>query len=442
MRVVVVGGGLAGLFTASELVAGGVEDVVVVERGSLPGGVVRTVSRDGYSLEPAAGSFTLPHPHLSPILERAGVEVVPARQADIRHVFVDGRLVALPPSPGALFAPVLSLPAKLRALAEPLVRQRPEAGEESLASFCERRFGNGAGRLLSSLMASGVYAGDPAELSASAAFPMLTELEKEAGSVLGGAIRRRRSRPEDAPQPRMRVPVEGMVGMAETLADSLGGRFRGEFEVRSVSRAQDEWVIEGPEQLVADAVVIAVPPHIAAGLVGGDIADDLRGMESAPVAVVGMGGADPLRLPEGFGVLIGPDEGLVSVGVLFESVYAPARVPQGSWLVKVIVGGAHNPEITEWDDDRLVKRVAEEVERVVGEVPTPDFVEVLRHRPGIPQYTIGHSRRLRALADPLDELPGLHLGGWGYRGVGIASLARDCARLAMEIGGSGPGSGT
>lgn len=437
MRVVVVGGGMAGLFTASELVAAGVDDVVVVERASQPGGVARTVMREGFSLEPAAGSFNLPHPQLGPILERAGVEVVPARDAHVRHVFVGGRLIAVRPSPGALAAPVLSVPAKLRALAEPVVRRRSETGEESLAAFCERRFGKEAGRLLSSLMASGVYAGDPAELSADAAFPMLTELEREAASVLKGAIRRRRSRPENAPRPRMHVPVDGMAGMAETMASSLGGRFRGDFEVQSVSHTGDEWVIEGPERLVADAVVMAAHPHLAAGLLGGDIADDLRRLESAPVAVVGLGGAGPPSLPDGFGTLIGPDEGLVSVGVLFESSYAPARAPDESWLVKVIAGGARRPEIAEWEDDRLATRVVDELERIVGEVPSPDFVEVVRQRPGIPQYTIGHHQRLRALEGHLDGLRGLHLAGWGYRGVGVASLARDCARLATEIGRSG-----
>jgi len=436
LRVVVVGGGLAGLFTASELVAAGVDDVVVVEGGSHPGGVARTIVRDGYSLEPAAGSFTLPHPHLSPILKRAGVEVVPARQADIRHVFVEGRLVALRPSPGVLLAPVLSFPAKLRAMAEPLVGQGPELTEESLAGFCERRFGKGAGRLLAGLMASGVYAGDPEELSASAAFPMLTDLEKEADSVLRGAIGKRRARPENAPRPRMHVPVDGMTGMAETLADSLGGRFRSDFEVRSVSRDGGEWVVEGPERVVADTVVLAVHPPVAASMLGGEVAEDLRRLESAPVSVVGMGGAGPVSVPEGFGALIGPDEGLISVGVLFESSYAPARVPDGSWLVKVIAGGARRPEVTDWDDDYLVAKVAEELERVVGEAPTPDFVEVVRQRPGIPQYTVGHSHRVRALESHLDGLPGLHLAGWGYRGVGLASLARDAARLALEIGDS------
>lgn len=225
--------------------------------------------------------------------------------------------------------------------------------------------------------------------------------------------------------------------MAETLADSLGGRFRGDFGVRSVSRMGGEWVVEGPERLTADVVVLAVHPLVAAGLLGGEVADDLRTLESAPVAVVGMGGSGPMSVPEGFGALIGPDEGLVSVGVLFESSYAPERAPDGSWLVKVIAGGARRPEVTDWDDGDLVGRVAEELGGVVGEVPVPDFVEVVRHRPGIPQYTIGHRRRLETVESHLDGLQGLHLAGWGYRGVGLASLARDSARLTTEIGGSG-----
>ena len=55
VRVAVVGGGLAGFFTASELMEAGVEDVVVLDRNDQPGGVARTVKLDGYDLEPAAG---------------------------------------------------------------------------------------------------------------------------------------------------------------------------------------------------------------------------------------------------------------------------------------------------------------------------------------------------------------------------------------------------
>ena len=58
MRVVVVGGGFAGLITASELVAHGIEDVSVLEKSPVSGGVARTVRRDGFELEPAAVAGT------------------------------------------------------------------------------------------------------------------------------------------------------------------------------------------------------------------------------------------------------------------------------------------------------------------------------------------------------------------------------------------------
>lgn len=415
------------------MAANDVDDLVVVDRAEQPGGVARTIQRDGFSLEPAVGSFSLPSPGLSQILERANVEVRAAKQASTRHVFMGGRLVGLEPSPRALLAPVLPLPAKLRALAEPLVRSGPGSETESVAGFCTRRFGKGAGRLLASLMASGVFAGDPERLSAAAAFPMLVNLEAEHGSVIRGAMRRRRDRSEDAPRPRMHIPVGGMGALSSAIARSLGDRFVREFAVESIRWESDHWVIDGTERLEADVAVLAVRPETAADLLGGEMADDLRRLESAPVAVLGLGGAGPTPIPPGFGALIGPDEGMVSVGVLFESSYAPSRAPTGSWLVKVIAGGARSPEIAEWKDERLVDRVSSEVEAMLGTRVIPHFVEVVRHRAGIPQYTVGHRRWLAVVDRHLAARPGLYLTGWGYRGVGVASLARDGARLALEV---------
>ena len=167
MRVVIVGAGLAGLFTASELTRAGIEDVVVVDKEHEPGGVARTVRRDGFSLEPAVGTMMLPHPHLSQILDRIGVDVLKAEpSAALRYVYTRDRLIPLPPTPKALLAPIVSTGAKLRALAEPFVKVGSGTEDESLDQFCRRRFGDKMGKMLASLAASGVLAGDPHRLSA------------------------------------------------------------------------------------------------------------------------------------------------------------------------------------------------------------------------------------------------------------------------------------
>ena len=428
--MVVVGGGLAGLFTASQLTAAGVEDVVVVEASPHPGGVTRTVSRDGFSLEPGAGSFSLPDPGLTPILDRAGVETKPVA-AGARYVFTDGELLELEASPRLLLTPLLSIPAKLRAGAEILVPSRTNP-DESLAVFCRRRFGRGAGDMVSWLMASGVFAGDPTRLSVMAAFPVLEELELEASSVIRGALRRRRRMTSRHPR-RLHVPVGGMARLAEQVAATMEDRFRPRFAVEAVHQDRGSWVVEGPEKIVADIVVLAVPPLEAAKMVDSEVAGLLSRARSAPVAVVGLGGPGPSPFPSGFGALVGPDENLATRGILFESSYAPDRAPSGSWFVKAIVGGATRPDVSTWSNQHLEEHTIREMGIVSGGDVAPSFVEPIWHQPGIPQYETGHLQWLSSLDALIGFRPGLRVTGWGYRGVGMASLAMEATRLAREI---------
>lgn len=435
VRVVVVGGGLAGLFTASELISAGVEDVLVIDEATAPGGVARTIHRDGYSLEPAAGTLLLPHPHLSPLLARIEADVVPAEpSAAIRYVHTRGRLVALPASPKALLAPLVPLTAKLRAAAEPFIRAPAQSADESLDAFLRRRLGDGLGGMLAWLAASGVFAGDPTRLSARAAFPTLPALEDDAGSIVRGGLRRFRNRQPGATRPTSYVPVGGMTRLAETLAGVLGERFRGGFTVASVHRDRSGWLIEGPETIRTDQVVLASRPQAAAALVGGDLGTVLERSVSAPAVVIGLGGpADRMQLPAAFGVLTGPDAGTASLGVLFESSYAPGRSPAGHALAKIIAGGARRPELVDWDDAQIIEHVGGEVARILGNDIDPSFAEIVRHRAGIPQYEIGHSAWLAEIDRRLVDLPGLHLTGWGYRGVGVGHLAADAVVTAGRI---------
>ncbi|MGH3649252.1 MAG: protoporphyrinogen oxidase [Acidimicrobiia bacterium] len=438
-RVAVVGGGLAGLFAASALIARGVDDLLVLDRAAKPGGVARTIHRDGYALEPAVGTLKLPHPHLSPILERSGVEVMRAHMgSSIRYVYTRDRLVGFPPSPKALFAPLVPLSAKLRGAIEPLVRDRTGSEEESLDSYMRRRFGDRLGGMLAWLAASGVYAGDPARLSATGSFPGLSTVGDRAGSILIGGLRHLRTRERGMPRPTSHLPVGGMSGLAESIASSLGERFRAGSEVGSVTLGPTGWIVESTGTIHAEQVVLAVPPHVAADLVDDDLAAVLAGSVSAPVVVVGVGGSSrDVPIPDGFGVLTGPDVPGVTRGILFESSYAPRRAPKGHGLAKVIAGGATSPDVAGWDDEEILEVVIEETGRVLGVGLAPTFTEIVRHIPGIPQYEVGHIAWLSGLERALAQRPGLYLTGWGYRGVGVTHLATEAATLARRVGNGG-----
>lgn len=432
VQVAVVGGGLAGFFTASELLEAGVDDVVVLDRNDEPGGVARTVKIDGYELEPAAGALLLPKPDLTPVLEHLGAEIVPAVDAALRYVYARGRLNVLGPSPKVMFSHVVTWPAKFRALAEPFIRTKPASSDESVDAFFRRRFGKGMGGTVAWLAASGVFAGDPTRLSARAAFPVFSALEDEAGSLVLGGMRRARKREPGTQRARSHVPVGGISAIAERGAERLGDRYRPGVTIESVRRANGGWAIEGSEKVEAEHVVLAVRPSDAAALVNGELATALNRAISAPAVVVGLG-AESTRLPllPGFGALTGPDAGTISLGVLFESSYAPHRAPAGHSLAKIIAGGANHRDVIDWEDDRIIDTVQSEVAKILSIDPDPSFVHLIRHRTGIPQYEPGH----RAWLTSLEGLcsPGFHLTGWGYRGVGVGHVAADAVRIANEI---------
>ncbi len=437
VRVAVVGGGLSGLLTATALAHVGVDEVIVLEGSPRPGGVAGTIRRDGYLVERAASTLRLPHPHLSPLLEVLGLDPLPVDPtASGRLVYTGGRLLDIPMSPRLVTSPIVGPVAKLRALVEPL-RGRGAGGDESLDAFLRRRFGDGAGRMIGWLMAGGVFAGDPEQLSAAAAFPMLTGLEAEAGSVVRGGLRRRRAARGMTP-PSAHVLAGGMEEITGAARRFLGDRLRLGAPVESVTPAPGGWrIVTGADAIDADHVVLAVTPDHAARLIGGELTDVLAGSVACPVVVVGLGGpADAMGLPGAFGALNGPDAGLGVRGVLFESSQAPGRAPEGHSLARVIAGGAVRPEMVGWDDETLAATVVAETSVILGRDLSPSFVEIARHTGGIPQYPVGHTARLDTADRLLAERPGLHLTGWGYRGVGISALATDAIRLSRLVSGA------
>jgi oxygen-dependent protoporphyrinogen oxidase len=431
--VIVVGGGLGGLLVASEVARRGGRPLVL-EAGPRAGGVAATLREDGYLLEPAAGSLLLPHLHLTPILDAAGATVVPAPpEARHRYVFDRGTLFELG-GPGALATRLVSGRGKLRLLREPWVRPRAGCVDESLQSFLERRLGSEVGRLGATLMAHGVFAGDPSRLSARAAFPAFVAFENRAGSMVRGGLAKARGRPKGTPRPTVHVAPGGMAGLAAELATHLGDGFRPNWAVEAIETDGDGWVVSGPGEEQAPAVVLAIAPATAARLAPEPLAGLLTEASAAPVAVVGIGGPSAdVPVPAGFGALIGPDADVRVLGLLLESSYAPGRAPARHRLLKGIYGGAADPSVLALTDEQLVELAVDEAGRILGVPLQPSWTRVIRHLPGIPQYDVGHPAWLDRLDAAVATLAGLHLAGWAYRGIGVSSLAQHAAELAETI---------
>jgi oxygen-dependent protoporphyrinogen oxidase len=456
LKVAVVGAGISGLATAWNLrrLADTYDvalDLVVYEANATPGGNIRTeavpTDHGSFLVEWGPNGFLDSKPETVRLCRELGLQpdLLPADEsAANRYLFLDGRLQQLPTSPGAfLKSSILPLSGRLRALREPYVRS-VGAEDESVYDFAARRLGVHAADRLVDPFVSGIFAGDPKALSVRAAFPRLTVLENQYGSLIRAqkAQKKERAAGSAAEQPGPRGHLtsltHGMSQLIDALQRALGSRLETGVRVERVRRFKDGWVLDAKEGTVGegfDHVVISAPSLAASRLLAGldrDFEAPLSGIDYAPVAVVAMGFAEnniqhPLN---GFGFLVPSIEERGILGCLWSSsIFPGARAPAGFKLLRVMVGGARAPEIALQSEDALKAHCISELDDILGLCGDPVFTRVIQWTNAIPQYGIGHMGRVTRLDEVCERWPGLHLTGNAYRGVAV----NDCSREAVVI---------
>jgi oxygen-dependent protoporphyrinogen oxidase len=184
-------------------------------------------------------------------------------------------------------------------------------------------------------------------------------------------------------------------------------------------------------------VVAASPAFAVADMVAGldaGISGVLRQIPYSSMTVICFGyERDHIAYPlDGFGYLIPKKEGCSTLGTLWDSSMFEQRAPEGKVLLRSMMGGACFPEYVTLSDDEVVARVKRDLRATMGITAEPSFVRVFRHAQAIPQYTVGHGKRLDALDGLLKGHPGLILTGNSYRGIGLNDCVAAAQRAAEE----------
>jgi oxygen-dependent protoporphyrinogen oxidase len=445
LDVLVVGAGISGLTLAHRLARRGL-DVEVIDAASHVGGVIGTERNNGVLYERGPNSILDTSPLIDDLLLKLDlleerIEMNP--RAARRYVVRKGRLAALPTSPGAFVTTRLfSTRAKLRLLGEPFVARAPAGAEESIAQFVTRRLGRELLDYAIEPFVAGVYAGNPDELSVSAAFPRLHALEARYGSLIKGQIKGSRERAAQAEKSRHAAKSfsfeNGMQALVDALARSVS-RIRTDVRATRVARAQDGTLTvtttgpRGTAHVRAQAVALCVPADAAAGLVrdfAPDAATALEEIPYAPVASVARAyaRADVGHPLDGFGFLAPRIERRRILGCLFSSSTFENRAPDGTVLLTAFVGGRRNPELALQAEAEIECLVNDELAALLGVRGAPSMSAVTRWRRAIPQYTLGHHQRLARATQAEVLAPGLFLCA-SYRG-GVA--VGDCIKSAYQ----------
>jgi oxygen-dependent protoporphyrinogen oxidase len=428
-RVAVIGGGISGLTTAFLLKRRDI-DITLFEARDAVGGNIQTLHRDDYTIELGPNSLIRSAKliELIKLLDIEG-EVLPAdAAAKKRYILYGGKLQAM--GPAAMLNGYFSPRALLGLIGEPIVRTRSPR-HESVAEFVSRRIGREFLDKAVDPFVSGIYAGDPADLSIKSAFPKLYDLERNFGSLIVGTFRRKKENLDPA-FPRTFSFRGGLETWVKALERRLGEDIKYGSTVTAIDdTGEGKFAIEGE---TFGAAIISTPSNIAARLIESRdsvLAKKLTEVNYPPLAVVILGlesGKIEAEL-DGFGFLVASKENRKILGTLYHSAVFPERAPKGRQVLVSFVGGVRSGGILDqMSDDDLVAMVMGELRDILGVAGEPELVHIQRWPRAIPQYRVGYEDIIDECSVFMSAHPGLYFCSNFYRGVSMG----DCVKNAFE----------
>jgi oxygen-dependent protoporphyrinogen oxidase len=455
-RVVVVGGGIAGLAAAHRIMVSDVTvQVTLVEAESRLGGKIATEHVDGFVIEGGPDSFLAAKPRGVGLSEEAGLAerlqgVTPrAKRAFILH---HDRLHDLPEGLSGLvptrLAPIarsslLSPRGKARVALDYALPARTDGDDESVGGFMRRRLGDEAWERLVEPLMAGIYAADGDRLSLAATFPQLRDAERAHGGLIRGVLAARRAATSTAnTRPPFLAPVGGLgelVSALETRLRSCGVDIRVGSAAEQVSKTAEGYQVSlaNGDVLLADAVIVATPSFGAAKLLDGvdaALAKELDEIPHVSTTIVSFAfRSEQIPHPlDGHGYVIPRVAGGPILACTWLSRKWAGRAPDGWELLRLFIGraGDGNEALQTADDATLIALARQEIAQRLGISAEPSLKRVQRWPRGMPQYVMGHPERVSTIEAAIRRNPGLVLAGSGYYGVGIPDCIASGERAA------------
>jgi protoporphyrinogen/coproporphyrinogen III oxidase len=437
-KVLIICGGISGLSAAYYLNKAGIRPTLI-EKSEHLGGVIRTTVQQGCVLEAGPDSFIAAKPWAMELIEEVGLadQVIGSNDhLRITYILKHGKLVPLPDGL-MMMVPTKILPlmrtdllswgTKIRMGLE-FLRRPPKTphADRSVYDFLLDHYGQESIDYLAEPLLAGVYGGDPREMSVNSVLARFVEIETKYGSLTRGVLA--------APRPNgsssgslfrtlkngLGQLVDALKGSADVVhaaADALernGSGFR--------ARVNGDW-------LDAEHVVLATPAADAARLLkpwNGNLAELLQAIPYTSSVTLSLGyRKDTFDHPlKGFGFLVPKRERKLLAACTWVGNKFSYRVPEDMVLLRCFMGGGALQE----SDASLVDTARRELQSIMGLSAMPVFSSVARWPNAMAQYTVGHEQRQRQVESIVKGIPGLHLAGNGYRGIGLP----DCVKMGKE----------
>lgn len=474
-RIAIIGGGISGLAVACELQRlqpHSPSNFVLFESTSRLGGIVETVTRDGFVIECGPDAWVTEKPWARKLATDLGLEskIIPSNDASRRTLILqegkllpmpDGMRMMVPTDPEAIArSPLFTAGARQAyanepARAEELKAAAPQPtpdGDESVGTFVRRHFGEEVAENIAGPLLSGIFGGNIERLSVRSVMPAFVAMERERGSlILALQHRAAQNGGKKTNQAIFTTLASGLGTLVDAITATLPqASLRLNQAVSSISKPGREWVVltdAGTDRF--DAVVLATPAHVTRQLLapldgrGAGPFDELLNIDASSAIVVALAFREPeaatLNIPQGFGFLVpqqpvtAPTSDPSLLACTFVDQKFPNRVPEAGKLLRAFYGGQAAPALLKETDESLTTKALNQLRAILGPLPDPAFRVVRRWPRSLPQYEVGHQTRVAQIEQRVATIPGLHLVGNTYHGVGLPDLIRDSQTTARRV---------
>jgi oxygen-dependent protoporphyrinogen oxidase len=454
-QVVVIGAGIAGLAAAHRLLQRGAR-VTVLEASGRVGGKLLPGEIAGARVDLGAESMLARRPEAVALAREVGLDdrLQPPGTATA-SIWTRGALRPMPkghvmgvPGTAAALSGVLSDEGLAR-IERDAELPRTEVGDDvAVGEYVAQRLGREVVDRLVEPLLGGVYAGDAYRISMRSAVPQLFQAARTHASLTEG-VREIQAKAAAAQQTGpVFMGLQGGVGtLPLAVAESVrarGGEILTGTPVTELRRTQEGggWrVVSGERVWHADAVVVAAPAPVAAGLLrteSPEAAGELAAVEYASMALVTLAYRRAgTALPEGSGFLVPPVDGRTIKASTFASQKWGWIADENPDLVvlRTSVGRYGETAVLQRDDIELVDVSRHDLKAATGLDATPVATRVTRWDDGLPQYPVGHHARVARIREHVAGLPGLAVCGAPYDGVGIPACIASAYAAVDQIRG-------